>query len=151
MFVFSKGKIATVNLIADKPNSYRGRVSGRHRLKDGSLAMKKHLNNLKIRPVGVRYNIWKISTCFRHVTKDPIAYEHPAIFPESLARDHIISWSNEEDIVLDPFMGSGTTAVAALSVNRKYIGFEKVPKYIEIAETRIQRYLEKPQQTQLAI
>lgn len=137
MFVFSKGKIATVNLIADKPNSHSGRVSGRHRVKDGSLALKKHLNNLQIRPVGVRYNIWKISTGFRNATKDPIAYEHPAIFPETLARDHILSWSNEGDLVLDPFMGSGTVAIAAIDTNRKYIGFDCIQKYCDVAEQRI--------------
>ena len=146
MFIFSKSRPLKIHLIRDKKNAYGKKYSGGKR---------KHWENAtpecQIYEIGIRNNIWNVPVGFGHMSNDPIAHEHPAIFPESLARDHIISWSNEGDIVLDPFMGSGTTAVAALSVNRKYIGFEKVPKYIEIAETRIQRYLEKPQQTQLAI
>ena len=62
---------------------------------------------------------------------------HPAVFPVQLAQDHIISWSNPDDIILDPFMGSGTTGVACVNTNRNFIGIEKVGKYFEIAEKRI--------------
>ena len=70
-------------------------------------------------------------------TSDLIAFQHPAIFPEKLAYDHIITWSNEGDIVLDPFMGSGTTAKACLLSNRKYIGCEISADYCKIAEERL--------------
>ncbi|HHU84212.1 MAG TPA: site-specific DNA-methyltransferase, partial [Clostridiales bacterium] len=68
-----------------------------------------------------------------------IAFRHPAIFPEQLAQDHILSWSNEGDLVLDPFMGSGTTAVACINTGRNFIGFELDEHYCEIANERIQK------------
>ena len=69
---------------------------------------------------------------------DEIAYKHPAIFPEQLAQDHILSWSNEGDVVLDPFLGSGTTAKMAKLNNRNYIGFEISQEYCGIANKRIE-------------
>jgi site-specific DNA-methyltransferase (adenine-specific) len=68
---------------------------------------------------------------------EKIAFEHPATFPEKLANDHIVSWSNEGDLVYDPFMGSGTTAKMAILNNRKYIGSEISKEYCEIAEQRL--------------
>ena len=65
---------------------------------------------------------------------------HPAVFPEQLAQDHILSWSNEGDIVLDPFMGSGTTAKMAVLNNRYYIGFDISEEYCKIAQNRIEKY-----------
>lgn len=62
---------------------------------------------------------------------------HNAPFPEALARDHIISWSNEGDIVFDPFMGSGTTGVACTNLNRKFIGVELDLEYFNISKERI--------------
>ena len=70
-------------------------------------------------------------------TKDKIAFEHPAIFPESLVRDHLLSWSNEGDIVLDPFAGSGTTLKIAKELNREYIGIEISSKYCDIIKERL--------------
>lgn len=60
---------------------------------------------------------------------------HPAVFPETLARDHIISWSGEGDTVLDPFMGSGTTGVACVNAGRKFTGIELDQGYFDIAKT----------------
>lgn len=85
-------------------------------------------------------NIWNYLVGYRNSSKDKIAFKHPAVFPEKLVEDHIISWSNENDIVLDPFMGSGTTAKMALLNNRKYIGFEISKEYCDIAEERIGMY-----------
>jgi len=62
---------------------------------------------------------------------------HTATFPEKLAHDHIISWSNEGDLVLDPFMGSGTTGKMCKVLNRDFIGIELDPDYFEIARRRI--------------
>lgn len=70
-------------------------------------------------------------------TKDEIAYQHPAIFPEKLVEDHIKSWSNEGDVVLDPFMGSGTTGKMAILNNRNFIGIELNEEYFKIAQQRI--------------
>lgn len=62
---------------------------------------------------------------------------HPAVFPEQLVAGHIISWSNEGDIVFDPFAGSGTTAKMSVVYNRKYIGSEISKEYAEKAIQRI--------------
>ena len=72
--------------------------------------------------------------------EDKEAYEHPAIFPEDLAKDHIISWSNEGDTIFDPFMGSGTTGKMAVLTGRNFIGIERVPEYYEISKNRIEKY-----------
>mgnify|MGYP003621163761 CR=1 FL=1 len=66
---------------------------------------------------------------------------HPAVFPEQLANDHILSWSNEGDAVLDPFMGSGTTAIACINTGRNFIGFELDKHYCDIANERIRKAL----------
>ena len=68
--------------------------------------------------------------------------KHPAPFPEQLANDHIISWSNEGDTVLDCFMGSGTTGKMAVLNNRKFIGIEIDDTYFEIAKERINKAVE---------
>ena len=94
----------------------------------------------KRKPVGkdkIKGNIWYYVTGKNHSTKDEIAFQHPAIFPEQLANDHIISWSKPHDIIFDPFMGSGTTGKMALLNNRNFIGIELDPTYFSIAEQRI--------------
>lgn len=143
MFVLSKGKPKTVNLLCDKPNKWAGtstRGNVTRREQDGSLTNK---GRKIIKDFSVRTNIWKYTNGYGFSTKDKIAYKHPAIFPEKLVEDHILSWSNEDDIVLDPFAGSGTTGKIAQNLNRKWILIETVPKYCEIAEKRIKENLDK--------
>ena len=82
-------------------------------------------------------NIWVVNTGYMRSTKDKIAYKHPAIFPEELAERHILSWSNEGDIVLDCFLGSGTTVKMAIKNKRNFIGFELSDEYCNIANERI--------------
>jgi len=82
-------------------------------------------------------NIWFYTIGSKHTTKDKEAYGHPAVFPEKLAYDHIISWSNKRDIVLDPLCGSGTTLKMAEKLNRKWIGIDISREYCEIAKQRI--------------
>jgi DNA modification methylase len=82
-------------------------------------------------------NVWSFIVSGGSVSTDKIAHQHPAIFPEQLAHDHIVSWSNEGDTILDPFMGSGTTGVACANLNRRFIGIEKDPDYFKIAADRI--------------
>jgi site-specific DNA-methyltransferase (adenine-specific) len=78
---------------------------------------------------GMRYNIWRIKTEMKPL--------HPAPFPESLAGDHIVSWSNVGDLIYDPFAGSGTTGLMAKNLGRKFLGSEISPEYAEIARRRI--------------
>lgn len=137
MFVFSKGKPKTINLIKDHKNKLDSHNSGTRisdRKRDGTLAGK---IRTEPRAFSTRWNVWKISNGFMKSTTDLIAYEHPAIMPESLARDHIISWSNEGDLVLDPFAGSGTTLKMAKLRRRNYLGIEISPKYCEIIKKRL--------------
>ena len=135
MFVFSKGKPNTYNEIKDKPNKNAGKKLGgtKGRTKEG---VKRDLKPVIMSDFQARFNIWSYTTG-RSVASDKIAFEHPAIFPEKLANDHIISWSNEGDTVLDCFMGSGTTGKMALMNNRKFIGIEKDAEYFEIAKQRL--------------
>ena len=134
MFVLSKGRPKTLNLLADRKNKTAGqKVSGSLRKKNGEFLKKPGTG--RITPeYGIRFNIWKYKG---NVVENKIAYRHPAIFPLKLAEDHIKSWSNEGDLVLDPFLGSGTTAIAALNLNRNFIGYEISGEYCALAEKRI--------------
>ena len=141
MFVLSKKtKPKTANLLCDKPNRWAGYThfgSGSIRKKDGTLVER----NIKPIPeFSPRNNIWKYNTGKNYSSKDATAFEHPAIFPESLARDHILTWSNENDLILDPFMGSGTTAVCCLETNRRYLGYEIDETYYDICNRRIEEH-----------
>ena len=136
MFVFSKGKPKTINLIKDRENKdERKGDTGTKRMYDGTLLK---LNRAGYSKYGRRTNVWKYLIGKGHSASDKIAYEHPAIFPEKLAQDHILSWSKNGDIVFDPFMGSGTTAKMAILNKRKYIGSELSREYCEIAKKRIE-------------
>ena len=133
MFVFSKGKIKTFNPIKDRANKLPNKKKhGTVRQKDGSLKPISSIGK-KVGEIGQRFNVWEINTEVSNTKR-----RHPAQFPEPLARDHIVSWSNEGDTVLDCFMGSGTTGKMALLNNRKFIGIEIASEYFAIAAQRIQ-------------
>ena len=138
-FILSKGKPITVNLLKDRPNKRAGINTGRisRREEDGSLTVKKPI---KIGDLGVRTNIWTYAVGNNSTTTDKFAFKHPAMFPEKLAQDHILSWSNEGDTVFDCFMGANTTGKMALLNNRKFIGIEKVKDYFEISKQRISQF-----------
>lgn len=133
MFIFTKGKIKTFNPIKDRKNKYVGdkKHSG-IRQKDGSIKEKSSIGK-PVAEYGQRFNVWHMPTCQSKTERTG----HPAQFPEQLINDHIISWSNEGDIVLDPFMGSGTTAKMAKLNDRNFIGFELSKEYCDIAEERL--------------
>jgi len=129
MFIFSKGKPKTLNLLKDRKNKSAGSVSN----KETRSCREDRKNTGKKRTVGEysrRFNVWDVS---RGINKT----KHPAVFPEQLANDHILSWSDEGDTVFDPFMGSGTTGKMAKLNNRDFIGIEKVEEYFNIAQDRI--------------
>lgn len=126
MFVFVKGKIRNdISLIADKRNKWAGWTNwGQHTQYDAEGNLVKAQNIKPIPEFSLRTNIWKYNVSFN----DKIV-KHPAVFPEQLAEDCILSWSVEGDVVLDPFMGSGTTAKMAMLNNRNFIGFEINEEY----------------------
>lgn len=133
MFIFSKGKNKTFNPIKDKKNKYLTCVGkNTMRLANGDLVeIKKNVGN----EYGMRTNVWNMNTVGQEMMcKRP---PHPAMFPEKMAHDHIISWSNEGDTVLDCFMGSGTTGKIAKQLNRNFIGIEISEEYLNIAKERI--------------
>ena len=137
MFILSKGKVKTFNPIM-KLNKSAGNKGGTHR-HNGNDLEKLHTNNGIIKKEGRKTNVWDVA-CGSMNSKDKISFKHPATFPERLANDHIISWSNEEDIVYDCFMGSGTTAKMCILNNRKYIGSEISKEYVDIANKRLIKY-----------
>ncbi len=139
MFVFSKGKPKTHNLICDKKNRWEGYTSFgkcKFRKVNGELVER------KMKPVpefSPRNNIWRYNTGRNYTTKDEIAYKHPAVFPELLAKDHITTWSLPEDIVLDCMAGSGTVGVMAYELNRKFILCDISSEYCNIMQERFSK------------
>jgi len=134
MFVFSKGKPKTFNGIKDKPNIEAGAVAhASYRDKDGKVKKTSSFNKTKIAELGLRTNIWNITPCLSFKNRNG----HPAPFPEQLAEDHIKSWSNEGDLVLDIMCGSGTTCKMAKQLNRKFIGIDISEEYCKIANARL--------------
>ena len=137
MFVFSKGTPKTFNPIKDRENKYVGTRGASGRKANGE----RNTGKSEVREKwGQRFNIWNYPIGGGHSASDKIAFEHPAIFPEKLAEDHILSWSNEGDVVFDPFMGSGTTGKMAILNNRHFVGIELNEDYFEISKKRIEMY-----------
>lgn len=137
MFCLTKGKPKTFNPImipcknAGKIESYGDE---RRSLLDSNQAMRapkgkvyKATKNTKYHPNIFTYSLGSQKT------------GHPAVFPDKLAEDQIITWSNEGDLVFDPFMGSGTTGKMAILNKRRFIGIEVVEKYFNISKERIEK------------
>ncbi|MGL5713405.1 MAG: DNA-methyltransferase [Paraclostridium sp.] len=138
MFILSKGKPNTFNpLLRARKNKNNDKRTQRelnfNRGKDGEFRSPKLY---KVKEFVMRENIWYYNVGLNNTTTDKIAFNHPATMPEQLALDHILSWSNENDVVFDPFMGSGTTIKMAIQSNRNFIGIEKVKEYIDITLRR---------------
>lgn len=142
MFVFSKGKPKTFNPILEETATKGKKNSLKQRNTDGSFRKATGYGK-PVKPTRPKYNIWFYNVGGRQATNDKIAYKHPAIFPEKLAEDHILSWTNPGDIVLDPMAGSGTTCKMALLNDRKYLGMEISEEYVDIANKRIEEHQEK--------
>jgi len=124
MFVFSKGKPKTFNPIKDRENKYKGVCGGEKSFRD---------------EYGKRFNIWRYSNGGNNTSKDKKVFQHPAPFPEMLAKDNIITWSNLDELVYDPFMGSGTTAKMSILNRRNFIGSEVSQNYCDLAVERIKQ------------
>lgn len=134
MFVFSNGDVSTFNPILRK-NAYSGISSNSYRQKTGETIFR----TIKTDGYGTAFNVWQYNTGYMKSTQDKVAFEHPAIFPELLAQDHISSWTNRDDIILDPMSGSGTVIKQSERLNRRWIGIEIEEKYCEIAAKRIEK------------
>lgn len=142
MFIFSKGKPEIINLIEDRVNITAGSAVNRpnsgERRKDGTFNKRAcDIKGVKkqIKEKGVRFNIWRISNS--SAKGDKLALKHPATFPEQLAHDHIISWSNPGALIYDPFAGSGTVAKMAGQTRRFWIMSEISEEYCNIIYERL--------------
>jgi len=136
MFVFSKGNPNTFNPIKDRINKTRGNIEKtKFRQKDGNIKKTNVLR--KTDAFGIRTNVWEYMVGSKHSADDKYAKHHPAIFPEKLVEDHIKSWSNKGDLVLDPFCGSGTTLVVAEGLERNFIGFDISKEYVNLSIQRL--------------
>lgn len=144
MFVFTKGRPKTFNGMRE-PKEYpekKLRQKAWSRWADGTHKIRENKIDNDTR---LRYNVWHVP--MGHVAEEKIAHQQPAIFPEVLAQDHICTWSNEGDVVLDPFCGSGTTGKMALKMGRKFIGIEISEVYMSIAKQRIDMNRDKRRNT----
>lgn len=147
VFVLAKGKPRAVNLIRDKPNVTAGRTAlGKWTVRQADGTMKEREYRKEAAEFGVRPNIWVGLT--RGQEEICQALPHPAMMPQWLARDLIISWSDRGNMVCDPFLGSGTTSIASVALERLSIGVELNPEYCAMAQKRIEHELS---QTLLAL
>jgi len=137
MFILSKGTPKTVNLIRERSLATGSEKYTGTQQENGKFTDYGKVRNLE----RDRYNVWDYKVGSNQSTGDDIAFEHPAIFPEQLAADHIYTWSNEGDLIYDCFTGSGTTLKMAHLQKRNWIGSEISKEYCEIAEKRIAPYL----------
>ncbi len=134
MFCFSRGKPKTFNPIK-VPCKYAGQTTwgqpNMYKTNNGELTKVKQT---VIKDEKIKGNIFEYLVGSTQTGK----IKHPAMFPEQLASDQIISWSNEGDTIFDPFMGSGTTGKMAKLLKRNFIGIELDPDYFVIAKQRIE-------------
>lgn len=138
MFVLVKGKINKFNPITVDCKYAGQTTSPTSRNNKGELISK---GKRVIKDKKKKSNIWFYTAGINKSTKDKVAFKHPAIFPEQLAYDHIVSWSNEGDLVYDPFMGSGTVAKMCEKLNRNWIGTELSEEYCKIIKERIEDFI----------
>ncbi len=136
-FVFSKGRPRSVHLIRDKPNKHAGLLRQfRARMSDGR--PRKPSRAKPVAAMGLKGPVWEYLAGYGGTTPDRyVLGVHPAPMPEDMARDLIVSWSRPGDLVLDPFLGSGTTSKMALLTHRRYLGFEVHEPYYRLAVRRM--------------
>ena len=134
MFVLSKGKPKAFNPIKE-PTVVHSKGARPHNT--GADGVRRYRGYIERNPTKVMTNVWEFSTGLGGTTSDRIAFEHPAIFPEKLAVNHILSWTNAGDTVMDPMCGSGTTGKAALQNGRSFIGIDISPDYISLTDKRL--------------
>lgn len=140
MFVFSKKAPNKCNYIMEKCKDAGRILNNTNRLENGE-TIGFISNGKKVNKTKIKKNIWVYDAGYNRTTKDKIAFKHPAIFPDQLAEDHIISWSNKGDIIFDPMCGSGTVAKMAYLNNRNFICVDMSEEYInDICIPRLKEY-----------
>ena len=133
MFVLSKGAPKTFNPLKEKTVRNGFEMLVHNKKSDGvNRKVQKELKEEK-----TRTNVWSYAVGLGGTTSDRVAFKHPAVFPETLAKEHILSWSNEGDLVFDPICGSGTTCKMAALTGRNYLGVDISEEYIRIAQERL--------------
>ena len=142
MFVFSKGEVKTHNPIKIDCLHAGLQLNGTTYKNYSKGEQKREKMAKPVKKKKIKGNIWEYVVGKK--AEDQEAKGHPAPFPCALARDHINSWTNEGDIVLDPMNGSGTTCISALKLNRKYIGIDMSHEYCELARKRIAKFESQP-------
>lgn len=143
MFCFSKGQPKTFNPITEPTKSAGTKIKAFRITENGR-------GNVPLEDIGRKIKTErKVNNIFCYnvgtsSSGDKIAFSHPAIFPEKLVEDQILTWTNKDDVVYDCFMGSGTTAKVAHLLGRQWLGSEVSEEYIKIAEARLAQYVKKP-------
>lgn len=147
MFVFSKGRPNSFNPIMINCKSagitYNTKSRSSASVGERNSRLRSYDKNHIVKEYKIKGNVWYYKAGKNHSSKDDI-WKHPATFPEILAHDHVISWSNEGDIVFDPFSGSGTTGKMAIINKRQFIGCEISKEYCYLANKRIDRIISSP-------
>ncbi len=149
MFIFSKGVPKSFNPIQSRCKNGGKECKGSlKQITSGGIERK--VKTYKSSESISEYNVWDIAVAQNHT-------DHPAVYPLELAKKHILSWSNEGDLVFDPFLGSGTTGIAARLLEREFVGTEIDKEYFDIAKTRVENAFgnydakEEPQNQKLAL
>jgi DNA modification methylase len=145
MFVLSKGKPKTFNPLMDRPNLWGGQSRGIRTVRGKDGVLRETERTPSSAENGMRTNVWYYVIGKGFGSEDDFSYLHPATFSEKMAEDHIKSWSNPNDIVLDPMVGSGTTAKMALRNGRRFVGIDVSENYVKIAEARVLKELKRIQ------
>lgn len=136
MFVFTKGTVKTHNpIMVDCLNAGLELKGTTYKNYSKTAQSRGKLANA-VKPTKIKGNVWEYVVGKRK--EDQEAKWHPAPFPCQLVEDHIISWSNPDDLVFDPMCGSGTTCVVAKSMGRRYIGIDTSKDYINLASLRLE-------------
>lgn len=139
MFVLSKGKPTAVNLLQE-PCKNAGKICHGTYRENGDTLRKASGYGKPVKETKARANIWAYATGGGNTARDKLWSEHPAVMPLQLARDHVVSWSNAGDVVLDPMCGSGQTLIAAMLEGRNFIGMDCSEEYCSLTRERLEWY-----------
>lgn len=145
MYVLSKGEPNTFNPIMRECKNYGKEYTQTFRSQKGK-GFERVVKGTVNKEV-VDYNVWMMPTAnskdSTHILKDGRKIHHTAVFPKELALRHIRTWTNEGDVVLDPFLGSGTSGIAAVELGRSFIGCELNEDYFQMASERLEEKMKE--------